>query len=98
MRKFKERWNIQSDFQLAIIILVFSLNGSLAVYVAKPLLRLIGLNQETTHPLIFWPLRILIVFLVYQFTLIIIGTLFGQKEFFWNFSKKMWSRFNVTKS
>ena len=46
MRKFKERWNIQSDFQLAIIILVFSLNGSLAVYVAKPLLHFIGLNQE----------------------------------------------------
>ncbi|MFD1315850.1 DUF6787 family protein [Namhaeicola litoreus] len=98
MKKFKERWNIQSDFQLAIIILVFSLNGSLAVYVAKPLLNFIGLNQETTHPLIFWPLRVLIVFFVYQFTLIIIGTLFGQKEFFWNFSKKMWSRFNFIKS
>jgi hypothetical protein len=98
LKKFKERWNIQSDFQLAIIILVFSLNGSLAVYVAKPLLNFVGLNQETINPLIFWPLRILIVFLVYQFTLIIIGTLFGQKEFFLNFSKKMWSRFNFIKS
>jgi len=98
LEKFKERWNITSNFQLFIILLVFSINGSFAVYIAKPLLNAIGISKESLHPLVFWPLRIFIIFLVYQFTLIIVGTLFGQREFFWAFSKKMWSRFKPNKS
>ncbi|MDZ7614884.1 MAG: DUF6787 family protein [Flavobacteriaceae bacterium] len=98
MEKFKERWNITSNLQLIIIFVVFSVNGSFALFIAKPLLEFFGISKESLHPLIFWPLRILIIFLVYQFTLVIVGTLFGQREFFWAFSKKMWSRFRLNKS
>ena len=92
MEKLKERWGIQSNFQLAMIFLVFSINGSFAALIARPVMNLIGLVKETTTPWLYWPVRILLIFIIYQFTLVIVGTVFGQKEFFWNMEKKMLKR------
>jgi len=92
MKKLKEKWGITSNFQLLIIFLVFSVTGSLSLWVAKPLLDFIGLEEATLSPWIFWPIRILIIFPIYQILIVIIGALFGQFKFFWNFEKKMLSR------
>ena len=82
-------------FQLIIILLVFSITGSVAVVIAKPVLNLIGLERITVVPWIFWPIRILIIFPIYQIIILIIGALFGQFKFFWNFEKKMLSRLGL---
>ena len=37
MEKLKERWGIDSNFQIFVILLVFSINGSLAVLLANPI-------------------------------------------------------------
>ena len=92
MKTLKEKWEISSNFQLFIILLVFSITGSVAVVIAKPMLNLIGLERTTVVPWIFWPIRILIIFPIYQILILIIGALFGQFKFFWNFEKKMLSR------
>ena len=92
MKKLKEKWRITSNFQLIIIFFVFSVTGSLSLWVAKPLLDFIGLDKATLSPWIFWPIRILIIFPIYQILIVIIGTLFGQFQFCWNFEKKMLSR------
>lgn len=92
MERLKQRWGLTSNFQVVLIILVFSLNGSFAAWIAKPLTNLIGLNQETTNPWLFWPVRIILIFLVYQFTLPLVGFCFGQYKFFSTFSKKTLSR------
>lgn len=92
MEKLKQRWNIESNFQVLVIMLVFAVNGSLSVTLARPLLKLIGISQEFTAPLLFWFLRLLIMFIIYQILLVLIGTLFGQHKFFWNMEKKMLSR------
>ena len=89
MKKLKEKWGITSNFQLIIIFFVFSVTGSLSLWVAKPLLDLIDLDKATLSPWIFWPIRILIIFPIYQILIVIIGALFGQFQFFWNFEKKM---------
>ena len=52
----------------------------------------IGLDRETTNPWLFWPVRIVLIFLIYQFTLPLVGFFFGQFKFFKNFSKKTLSR------
>lgn len=95
MEKFKQRWGITSNFQLILILIVFSINGSFAAWVAKPVTEIVGLNQETTNPWIYWPLRILLIFPIYQITLPIVGFCFGQFKFFWDFTKKMMSRFGI---
>mgnify|MGYP001582075693 CR=1 FL=1 len=89
MRKLKEKWGITSSFQLIIILIVFSVTGSIAVWIAKPLLDFVGLDKTTLSPWVFWPIRISIIFPIYQVLIVIIGALFGQFKFFWNFEKKM---------
>lgn len=95
MEKLKERWGIDSNFQIFVILLVFSINGSLAVFLANPITSFLGMSKETTAPIIFWPVRIFVVFIVYQITLVIVGTIFGQKKFFWNMEKKMLQRMGL---
>ncbi|NQX82076.1 MAG: diacylglyceryl transferase [Flavobacteriaceae bacterium] len=92
MEKLKQRWGVKTNFQILIIFLVFSINGSFAVYIGKPLLGFLGLVQGVTNPFLFWPVRILLIFTIYQITLVIVGTLFGQFKFFWAFEKKMLKR------
>lgn len=89
MNRLKEKWGIKSNFQFFIILVVFSITGSVAVLIAKPLLNLVGLEKELISPWVFWPIRIFIIFPIYQILIVIIGALFGQFQFFWNFEKKM---------
>jgi|TARA_B100000767_G_scaffold247433_1_gene247713 hypothetical protein len=89
MNRLKEKWGITSNFQIIIILLVFSITGSIAVVVAKPVLKLVGLDEEVLSLWIFWPIRIFIIFPIYQVLIVVIGALFGQFKFFWAFEKKM---------
>ena len=95
MKKLKEKWGITSNFQLAIILIVFSITGSIAVWIAKPLLDFVGLDKSAVSPWVFWPIRIAIIFPTYQILIVIIGALFGQFTFFWNFEKKMLARLGL---
>ncbi len=92
MNKLKQRWGLTSNFQVLVIIIVFAINGSFATWVAHPVTELIGLSKEIINPWLFWPIRILLVFFIYQITLPVVGFCFGQYNFFWNFTKKMLSR------
>ena len=92
MDKLKERWGIESNFQVIIIFIVFAINGTLSMYLTNPITDLIGISRETTNPWIYWPVRIFVIFVVYQITLVFVGTLFGQKKFFWNMEKKSLQR------
>ncbi|MDP3312344.1 DUF6787 family protein [Lutibacter sp.] len=93
MEKLKKRWGLTSNFQILLILIVFSLNGSFAAWIAKPLTEFIGLNYENTNPWLFWPVRIILIFVIYQITLPLVGFCFGQFKFFWNFfTKKMFAR------
>lgn len=92
MQKLKERWGITSNWQIAMILVVFSVTGSTAAYIGKPILQFFSINQETLNPFIYWTLRIVLLFIVYQFLLVIFGWIFGQFQFFWNFEKKMLRR------
>ena len=89
MNRLKEKWGITSNFQIIIILLVFSITGSVAVWIARPALNIVGLDNETVSSWLFWPIRIVIIFPIYQVLIVFIGALFGQFKFFWDFEKKM---------
>jgi len=98
MEKLKQRWGISSNWQVLAIIIVFSLNGSFAAWVTKPVTEFFGLSSETTNPyFLYLTLRILLIFPIYQITLPIVGWFFGQFKFFWNFEKKMLKRLGLGK-
>ena len=92
MEKLKQRWGIKSNFDIILIFIAFSVNGSFATFIAKPLMKFIGLDAETTNAFVFWPIRIILIFAVYQTTLPLVGFIFGQFQFFWNMEKKMLKR------
>ncbi len=91
--KLMNHWSLESYTQVIVILFVFSITGSMAVFLATPITHLIGIDSADTSPWVFWPIRILIIFPIYQIMLIIIGSLCGQFKFFWAFEKKMLSRF-----
>lgn len=95
MKKLKERWGVTSNKQVIVILIVFSLTGTLSARIAKPFTHFIGLDFEAFHPVLAWVIRLIIVLPIYQILLLIIGTLFGQFQFFWQFEKKMLSRLGI---
>ena len=89
--KLKKRWNISSNFQVVVILVVFAITGSTTVYVKKVIFDWIGITPET-HLWIKVPVYIMVILTVYNILLLLVGSLFGQFKFFLNFEKKFFSR------
>ena len=94
MNKLKQRWGIDTNFQLAIIFIVFAITGSASAWLSKPFCLWLGI---TKGDLGYWftPVRLLLIFPIYQVLLVFIGFLFGQFTFFWAFEKKMLKRLGL---
>jgi len=90
-----KRWGLTSNWQVLIIIFVFSITGSSSLFVAKPIIKALGITKENLHIIIYWILYVLIGFIFYQIMLIFFGWLFGQFKFFWSFEKKMLRRMGL---
>lgn len=88
VEKLKVRWGLQTNWQLFIVFVLFSITGSASVKVARPILDFVGIDN-TVPGYFYWPLRILIVFPAYQLLFMLFGFLLGQWEFAWRFEKKM---------
>src|SRR4051812_9491910 len=88
MQKLKQRWGITSNLQFAIIFIVFAITGSASAWLSKYACALVGITKADFG---FWytPVRLLLIFPLYQVLLVCIGFLFGQFKFFWAFEKKM---------
>ena len=88
MRQLKKRWGIESNVQLAIIFIVFAITGSLSAWLSKYACAWLGIKNEDLG---FWftPVRLLLIFPIYQVLLVLTGAIFGQFKFFWAFEKKM---------
>ena len=95
MEKLKARWGIESNFQIIVIFIVFAITGSSSVLVSKPILNFIGISKDSLNTTVYYILKIIIVFPVYQILLVFFGFLAGQFTFFWNFEKKMLSRLGL---
>jgi hypothetical protein len=100
MEKLKKRWGIESNFSIVMILIVFALTGSSSLKVARPLLDYIGFTRDIFaddwyFSILYWTVRILIIFPIYQVLLVAFGWLFGQFKFFWNFEKKMLNRIGL---
>ena len=97
MKKLKDKWNIKSNIQLIIILIVFAITGSTSLVVSEPILEFLGITSTSMSSWIFTPLRLIIVFPVYQLLILVIGFLFGQFNFFWQLEKKMLIKMGFSK-
>lgn len=95
-KRLKEKWNIKSNVQLVLIFVIFSVTGSASLVVRKFIFGWLGITSDTS----LWikiPLYVLIIVPAYQILFLLIGTLFGQFRFAWEFEKKVLSRFKLKK-
>jgi hypothetical protein len=97
LKKLKQKWGIKSNFQLFIIFVVFGITGSASVQLGKPFLSLLNISPElfSSIPLgniLYFILRLIIIFPIYQILLIFFGAIFFQFKFFWEFEKKILRR------
>ena len=94
-KKLKNRWQLDARWQFIAVFIVFAITGSLAGRLSNPLMDFMGLAYENTSGWMYWPLRILLIFPIYQILLLAVGWLFGQYSFFYAFEKKMLSRLGL---
>jgi len=94
-KKVENKWKVDYKWEMIAIFIVFAITGSLSGKLAGPLVHWIGLDSENVHSVVYWTLRILLIFPIYQILLVGIGWLFGQYQFFWNFEKKMLKRMGL---
>lgn len=90
-QKLKKRWGIESDIQVVIILLVFSLTGFSFLYVHNWIDQLLGITEADS----FWLkaiVFILVLLPLYNLLLLVWGTLFGQFRFFKTFIIRFFSR------
>ena len=86
--KLKYKWKINSNFQLLLIFIVFTLAGYSVVTFRKLFFMLVGIENDTA----FWiktVTYILFIFPAYQLLLLVYGFLLGQFSFFWEKEKKL---------
>ena len=94
MVKLMKRWGLTSYWQVVVVFIVFGITGSTAAKIAGPITDVLGVTTELGKG-IYWTIRILMIFPVYQVLLVFFGWLFGEFAFFWNFEKKMLRRLGL---
>lgn len=95
MKKLKERWGINTFYQLLLIIAVFAINGSISARISSYLMTFIGMNENNTHWLVYYLILLVLVLPIYPFLLMGFGYLFGQSKFFFPFGKRMLSKIGL---
>ncbi|NJL14338.1 MAG: hypothetical protein HC913_15895 [Microscillaceae bacterium] len=86
--KLQHKWGLSSNFQVMVVLVVFSLAGSTAVLLRPALFGWLGYTEATS----FWLKTftyLLFLFPAYQVLLLGYGFLLGQFGFFWQKEVKM---------
>ena len=96
-KKLATKWQVTFRWELIAIFLVFAITGSTSAKISGPIIEMLNLKELISNSFIFWTIRILIIFPIYQVLLVLVGWVFGQFKFFWAFEKKMLSRMGFKK-
>jgi hypothetical protein len=94
-KKLEKKWILDYKWEMIRVFMVFAITGSSSLFVGRPIIKLLGITKENLNPLLYWILFIIIGLIFYQILLVSFGWLFGQFKFFWEFEKKMLTRFGL---
>ena len=87
MEKLKNIFKVSSTYQLVVVFIVFGITGSLSLFLSDYILNYLNLENLI--------ISLFMLLIIYQILLIIIGTLFGEFNYFWAMEKKILSRFKI---
>ena len=95
--KIFKMFKVKNYSRLFVIFLVFGITGSLSVYLGK-YISISIFSEKFIQSDLFWIIRLLMIFPLYQLLLIIIGSIFGEFKYFWEIEKKILFRLKILKS
>ena len=93
LKFLQSRFEAKSFKHLLIIFLVFSISGSLTVYLSYPILDIIKFFFQFENSILQIILRIIIIFPLYQLILLLVGIVFGEFRYFLKFEKRVFKKF-----
>ncbi len=82
--------------QLLLILFVFAITGFTTAYISKAITGWVGFTGAT-HWGLKLILRLVILIFGYQVILLLVAALLGQFRFFWQYEKKILTRFGIIK-
>ena len=88
--RLKERWELDSLFQVLVVLLVFACTGFTVLFLKRPILGLVG--EEAKDSVLYSFLYYLLILPLYQVVLLVYAFVFGQFKFFWAFEKRFFNR------
>lgn len=88
--KWKTKWNVETDARMLWIFLIFAITGSSTVFVRKWIFNALGI--EFSNAVLGFFVKMLAIYIVYQFLLFSIGSILGEHKFVKWFILKMNSR------
>ena len=97
LNKLVKKFQANSVKHLAIIFIIFALSGSTSLLISLPILSAINLKNLVTYYPLYIFIRVLVIIPIYQITLIILATVFGEFNYFWKFEKKFLQRLKLIK-
>lgn len=90
VERLKQRWKLESIFQVVMVMVVFACTGFTVLFIKKPVLHfLVGEKGDSTLASAIYYLLILPL---YNVILLAYGFVFGQFRFFWEFEKRFFNR------
>ena len=97
LKKITNKFHAKSLKHLTVIFIVFAISGSASLYISTLILSLINLKEIINYYPLYLVIRIIFLIPIYQLVLIIIATIFGEFQYFWNFEKKFLKRLRLIK-
>jgi hypothetical protein len=97
LEKFIKIFNANSFSHLIIIFLVFGITGSLSVVLSEPILNYLRLDKITNYVAVHMLLRFFVILIIYQVLLIVVGSIFGQFDYFRKIQKRFLVRIRLIK-
>ena len=84
-----------SKFHLFKIFIIFGLAGSISVILSEPLLQLVSIENFISNKFFYWLIRLILIFPIYQFVLIVLALVFGELRYFKKFFIKFINYFKI---
>ena len=84
-----------SRYHLLKIFIIFGLAGSLSVILSEPLLQFVSIEKFISNKFLYWIIRLILIFPIYQFVLIGVALVFGEFRFFKKFFIKFINYFKI---
>jgi hypothetical protein len=91
IEKLKNRWKLDSAWQVAIVLVAFACTGLTVFFIKKPIL--LWLAGEEGNSILATVLYYIFILPLYNIVLLVYGLILGQFRFFWSFEKRMMERF-----